>query len=70
MTPGFHSPEFTRSHKMSVLNSWREDENNMSVCVQGAMPATRKGAGEVPAVALETERRQKECVIGRGEDVR
>lgn len=30
------------------------------------MPATQKGAGEVHAVALETERRQNECIIGRG----
>lgn len=34
------------------------------------MPATQKGAGEVHAVALETERRQNECIISRGEDVR
>lgn len=38
--------------------------------IQGTMPATQKGAGEAHTVALETARKQNECIIGTDEDVR
>lgn len=65
MTSGLDSPEFT--HFASELG--RDVENKMRAYVQGLMPATKREQKMCHAVALETEHRQKQCGIGRGEDV-